>query len=90
MSARQRRIFSVFGVVIFVLGGGLGVWAVISEQEEVIVGSMAWSPDGQRLVFAWNHALYTMNIDGTHLHQLSSMNGDYLESAWSPSGDRIG
>jgi TolB protein len=89
MSARQRRISSIVGIAIYIIGVVLGIWAVASKQGEVSIGSTAWSPDGQRLVVASNHMLYTMDINGRHPVQLSSRYGDYLEPAWSPDGDRI-
>ncbi len=89
MPERQRRVLTVFGVVLFVLGIGLGIWAVASKQGEVRIGNRAWSPDGQRLVFAWNTNLYTVDLKGISLHALSSVNGQYLEPAWSPVGDSI-
>jgi TolB protein len=89
MPERQRRILFAVGVAIFVFGIGLGIWAIVSSQGDVSISSRAWSADGQRLVFGWNNSLYTVNVNGTHLNQLSSMPGDYLEPGWSPIADRI-
>lgn len=60
----------------------------------------AFSPDGKQLVFEWDHsgfvrpayriALFTVRLDGTHLHQLTPWaenDGDAPD--WSPNGKWI-
>ena len=63
----------------------------------------AWSPDGSRLVFispcqrradfienAYSDtSLFTVNVDGTGLKQLTNVPGADFEPAWSPDGNRI-
>lgn len=89
MPERQRRILFALGVAVYVFGIGLGIWTIVSSQGNVSVGSRAWSADGQRLVFVWNNSIYSLNVNGTHLNQVSSIPGDYLEPSWSPVADRI-
>lgn len=54
--------------------------------------SPSWSPDGRRLVFAWGHALYRIDADGSKRVRLArglSLRGDALQPRWSPDGRRI-
>ena len=48
-------------------------------------GGAAWSPDGRRIVFGRNDAIYLINPDGTGLRRL----GDGESPRWSPDGSRI-
>ena len=63
-----------------------------------LILSQAWSPDGQTLVFSRfkdkQHNLYRVNVDGTHLLQLTSaptatLDAFNVEPAWSPDGQQI-
>ena len=47
-----------------------------------------WSPDGTRLAFATEEALYVMRADGSGLRRLVSQPHD-LALSWSPDGTRI-
>lgn len=52
------------------------------------------SPDGRTILFtflseAGDTALYTVGIDGTGLHQLTSFAQEYYHGHWSPDGTRI-
>src|SRR5512134_689796 len=53
----------------------------------------AWSPDGERLVFARkrheNFDLWTMSADGTGITPLAEHPGDDGFPSWSPDGNRI-
>jgi Tol biopolymer transport system component len=53
----------------------------------------AISPDGSKLVFYsnrnGNYDIYTVNIDGTNLQQLTTDPGDDLEPLFSPDGSKI-
>ena len=53
-------------------------------------GTPTLSPDGQRIAFRRNNDIYTMNIDGTNLIRLTSLNTvSSRVPAWSPDGTRI-
>ena len=49
------------------------------------------SPDGTRIAFIINKHLWTMNIDGTNMKQLTASDNDNEESfsVWSPDGKHI-
>ncbi|MFC5269558.1 hypothetical protein [Adhaeribacter terreus] len=51
----------------------------------------AASPDGKRIAFIINKHVWTMNIDGTNLKQLTASDNDNEESypTWSPDGKYI-
>ena len=47
----------------------------------------AWSPDGNRIVFARTAQLHVMNADGTNVRKLTD--GPDTEPSWSPDGTQI-
>src|SRR4051794_24184753 len=51
------------------------------------------SPDGKRLVFisviSGKEQLFTMNIDGSNMAQLTRDDANHEDPAWSPDGTRI-
>jgi len=54
----------------------------------------AWSPDGQRIAFASNregdrYQIYTIRADGSHLIQLTTLDGNQFYPTWLPDGTRI-
>jgi Tol biopolymer transport system component len=55
------------------------------------IGGLAWSPDGQQIVFSANlpghsQKLYVINADGSGLRQLTGGEIPHVEPAWSPDG----
>ena len=48
-----------------------------------------WSPDGQHLLFADGHDLFTARADGTESKKLASLPGLPWWLRWSPDGSRI-
>jgi len=59
-------------------------------------GWPAWSPEGDRLVFASNRAgpanvghLYVVNVDGTGLQQITTGSWSYVQPSWSSDGSKI-
>ena len=51
-----------------------------------------WHPDGQRLALAsWNGDtdIYAINVDGSHIQQLTHGRDDDGQTAWSPNGQSI-
>jgi len=51
------------------------------------------SPDGKRLVFisliSGKEQLFTMNVDGSNILQLTRDDADHEDPAWSPDGTRV-
>lgn len=64
-----------------------------SDQHRLARGwCFDWSPDGQRLAFLRDAAIYVINVDGTGLRRLRELGGNVLEwnrPRWSPDGGRI-
>ena len=53
-------------------------------------GTPTLSPDGQRIAFRRDNDIYVMNIDGTNLVRLTTLNNvSSRVPAWSPDGSRI-
>jgi len=58
------------------------------------VGSLAasaaaWSPDGQRIVYAQQEQLFMAQSDGSGPRKLATVSGMIRKLAWSPEGTRI-
>jgi Tol biopolymer transport system component len=59
------------------------------------MSAQPWAPDGRRLVFSRpqrsriDFDLYTVDIDGSNLHQLTTERTDDLDAVWSPDGSTI-
>ena len=81
-------------------GGPTGIWAVPvagGDPSLVLQGSSweqpGWSPEGTRLVVVgWNgdvRNLYTVNVDGSQLTQITNDGASYADPHWSPDGTRI-
>jgi eukaryotic-like serine/threonine-protein kinase len=49
----------------------------------------AWSPDGQRLVYAKGNELFLAKSDGTDSHSLASLAGWPLSPQWSADGNTL-
>ena len=49
----------------------------------------AWSPDGQRMVYADGQDLFLARSDGSEPHKLTSLAAPASEPAWSPDGSVI-
>lgn len=71
---------------------------VILKDSEICPGTLAWSPDSQKLAFSsWydplpdsdNFFIYTINKDGTNLKKLDKFNTG-MTVTWSPDGKQIG
>jgi Tol biopolymer transport system component len=85
-------------LIAFTLGDGqstsIGVMDRDGSQPGVVYGpgwDPTWSPDGGQILFAsydQNKAiqLFTVNLDGTHLRQITQMKNLRGRSDWSPDG----
>jgi tol-pal system beta propeller repeat protein TolB len=51
--------------------------------------SPSWSPDGNRIAFVSDGALYVVNANGTGLTSIASDPSGIFQPAWSPSGTKI-
>ncbi|HXJ91440.1 MAG TPA: protein kinase [Terriglobia bacterium] len=55
----------------------------------VATGAAAWSPDGQRIVYAQLGDLFVAQNDGSGVRKVASVPGTIMGPAWSPDGRRI-
>jgi Tol biopolymer transport system component len=51
--------------------------------------SLSWSPDGSKIAFDEKHDIFTINIDGSNLVNLTNHPALDIEPSWSPDGSRI-
>ena len=56
---------------------------------DITAQAAAWSPDGQKIVYADGSVLFVANSDGGESHKLVSMESLVFEPAWSPDGATI-
>jgi Tol biopolymer transport system component/DNA-binding winged helix-turn-helix (wHTH) protein len=56
---------------------------------KIIASSACWTPDGTRIVYAYEHALMIANQDGSEPHQLATVSGIVHAIRFSPDGQRI-
>lgn len=68
------------GVYLTNIEGSMLKRLVLSSREESI-SSVAWSPDGKRLVYDHNCALETVHVDGSDTRTVTES-----EPTWSPDG----
>ena len=67
------------------------IWVISSSgrgARRLVAGAgalPAWSPDGRRVAYAWNEAVYVVSREGGKRRQIGS-GGD---PAWSPDGTRL-
>ena len=51
--------------------------------------NLSWSPDGRKIAFASNWDIFTINIDGSDLVNLTNNPTEEGEPDWSPDGSKI-
>jgi eukaryotic-like serine/threonine-protein kinase len=56
---------------------------------EAVAQAAAWSPDGQRIVYADGNDIFLANSDGSEAHKLVSTPDRAVDFAWSPDGTVI-
>ena len=56
---------------------------------DIVAQAAAWSPDGQRMVYADGSTLFLANSDGGESRQLASLPGLVFDPLWSPDGGTI-
>lgn len=75
---------------------GLYVYDLTDDSEQLVIqgannmGSQAWSPDGQWLVFSMGAQIWKIRPDGSDLTRLTVEDDrSYFDPAWSPDGQWI-
>jgi len=53
------------------------------------MGTAAWSPDGQQVVYARDRELHIARSDGTEIRKLATLALDPFWVRWSPDGSRV-
>lgn len=92
-----NQVSSNSGLKAIALDGGMRI--ILSGQENKIVGSFDWSPDGQKLAFTWMETsrdslnLTLANADGldSQIVYTEGIGGSLTlgDLAWSPDGNKI-
>ncbi len=55
----------------------------------VWVRNLAWSPDGERLLYTWENWIHVVDLDGSARSWRLGGSGGQPAAAWSPDGSRI-
>ncbi len=81
-----NRVGSFSQIFISALSGGWNrrLIATLSDCDEP-----QWTPDGKRLVFVSENALWIVNADGTDAKKLTEHPSGNRHPRWSPDGSRI-
>lgn len=83
---------------ILILKLGSGSIRTFLPKERSWMYAPAWSPDGNKLAFAWSklalglggkESIYVANRDGSDLRPIGEPAFDVFSPAWSPEGDKI-
>lgn len=79
-AAGARQLFSL------ALRGGPPIQVTASEKD---VSDPQWSPDGRRIAFCRDDALWTIDADGSRLIRVDGHPAGVSHLRWSPDGRRI-
>ena len=83
----QRYYHEISGNDLYSVGmDGVGL-ENLTDSPSVFEGAPAWSPDGSKIAFATEEALWTMGPDGSEKRRIAD--GSFEEPAWSPDGSEI-
>jgi hypothetical protein len=66
-----------------------GVVSNVLGTTPVAGAQPTWSPDGKRLALVQGDDIWVVNLDGSHLVNLTNRAGQSSQPAWSPDGARI-
>lgn len=74
-------------------GGGLFTVDVANQRETKLVGGVygdiAWSPDGERLLFESAHDVWVVSRDGSGVANLTHSDRWEMDPTWSPNGTEV-
>lgn len=73
---------------IYLLAYDTGVITRVGD-ESLIGVEPVWSPDNERLAFAYAGDIYTVRLDGTGLRQLTTNTSLESDPEWSPDGSEL-
>ncbi len=71
------------------------LWVVLTlggqarRVPRVLAHDATWMPDGQHILYAVGHDLYTVNEDGSDQHRFATVGGRAFWLRWSPAGDLL-
>jgi len=72
---------------VYLVSGDGGALVNLSQSPETDDWEPQWSPDGQRLVWTRDYAIWVMYADGTGQHQLANATGTLPR--WAPVGTKV-
>jgi DNA-binding winged helix-turn-helix (wHTH) protein/Tol biopolymer transport system component len=53
---------------------------------EVMVDDAVWFPDGKRILYAYEHGVFSVEADGSNSRHLFDVNGSAVDFSWRPDG----